>query len=741
MINRIVTAVFLFLSSTILHAQIDKEFWFAVPYANPSNGRIPVYLRIEAFTQAATVTIDVPANPALQPKTITIAANSSYSLDLSGWLADLENIPANTILNKGLHVTATKEISAYYELYGASFYAPGTNSDIFTFKGRNALGKLFYTPFQTRWDNQIDIDAWASFDIIATENNTLVTITPTQDIVGHAASVPFTIVLQKGQTWSGQSITTVAANRPTGTKIEATKPIAVTVKDDSMLFEEHWDMGGDQIIPVSQSGTAYFVLKHLLMTLEPDNDFAYVLATEDNTQVFLEGATTPQTTLNAGMQIEIPINQTTYITSSAPVYVLHVTGFDRELAEAIIPQIRCTGYKEVGFIRSNTEDLVLNILTKKGNENSFILNGKKTLIQASDFSVIPGNTDWVFTSKYFNAAQLPALRANLITNTKGSFHLSIMNGGTDTGFRYGYFSDFGFVDLGSDTTICPGKPYEISAGIQKDSYLWSPTGKTTSSIIARDSGTYTVLVTKDTCSFRDTIHISYYADQGDIISSKNTDTTCANQTLVINTYPSYHDFLWSTGETSAGITVNQSNTYRVNAKNHFGCTEKDSLKITVLPLPTGNITYSPPDDQTFCSTDIVHLTAPVNFSSYLWHTGETTRNIQTTKTENGIYSVVLTDSLGCKNPVYLEVDCSVFIEVYNLITPNGDGLNDFFEVSGLLKNTYSLKIYNSWGALVYSNDNYNNVWDAEPLEDGVYYFSLTHYKGKRNIKGWFHAIH
>lgn len=740
MIYRIVLITCIILNSISSHSQIDKEFWFAVPYANPSNGRLPVYLRFQAFDEAATVKINIPSNTGFAEKTVQIAANGSLSVDISSWLPQLENNPGNTILNKGLHITSSKEITVYYELYGTNSYAAGTNSDLFSLKGRNALGKLFFTPFQNRFNNQVGIDAFASFDIIATEDNTQITITPTKNIVGHNASIPFTITLNKGQTWSGQATATDADERPFGSKIESTKPIAVTVKDDSMLDQNNWDMGGDQIIPVSQLGLEYFVLKHTL-SQPGGNDYAYILATQNNTDIFINASSIPFTTLNAGEQIEVSINETIYVRSSFPIYIMHLTGFENELAEAVIPKISCTGSKKVGFIRSNTEDFVVNILTKKGNEGSFILNGKNTLLTAGDFSVISGNPDWVYASKAFSISQLPALKANLISNASGYFHLSIMSGATDTGFRYGYFSDFGFVDLGPDAEICAGVPFELSAGIQKDSYQWKPNGETASSIFVKDVGTYSVIVKKDTCTYYDTVSISYSPYQGDIITSKNNDTTCANVPLTIQTSSVYQQITWSTGEVSPTITVTQPNTYNVAGYNNYGCLTYDLINITVLPIPTGSIGFSPINEEVFCSADLINLYAPPGYESYQWFNGDTIQQIQIPKIETGLYGVLVADTFGCKAAMFLEIDCSTYIETYNLITPNGDGLNDFFKVKGLLKNTYALKIYNSWGSLVYSNDNYNNVWNAEPLEDGVYYFSMIHYKGKRNISGWLHVLH
>ena len=741
MVYRLLLGILLLLFSTSSFAQIDKEFWFAAPYVNPTNGRVPVYLRFQSFDAATTITLSIPAKSNFTPIQIQLAANSSHSLDISSWLNQIENEQTNIALPNGLHIVSTKEIYVYYEVYGASSYAPGTNSDLFTLKGRNALGTEFYTPFQTRFDNYADINAHASFDIVATQDNTQITIITTADIIGHASLVPFTITLNRGETWSCQAAYIEGVNRPTGSHILSSKPIAVTLKDDSMFKGSNWDLGGDQLIPISQLGTEYIVIKHVLNT-QTDNDYAYILATEDNTDIFTEGNPIALTTLNKGMQIEVNIQQTLYITSSKPVYVLHVTGFGDELAEAILPQINCTGSKKVGFIRSNNENLVLNILTRVGAEGSFILNGNSTLVKATDFTAVAGSSNWLFASIEYTPAQIPSLRANLLNNTTGYFHLGVMNGLSDnTGFRYGYFSDFGFTELGSDTTICTNAPIELSAGIQKDSYLWSPNGETTPTIITQDSGTYSVIVTKESCEFefKDTIHVAFFPQTGPIIINDD-DSICANKTLAIKTNTDYSNFIWSTGATTDSIIVSNTNTYKVTATNIYGCTVRDSVDVTALPIPSGTINHSPGDEKIFCSTLTIDLIAPDNYSKYEWFDGSTNRQLQTTKTEDGSYWVTLTDSLSCTNTISTEIDCSIYVEVYNLITPNGDGKNDFFEIKDLQRNTYALKIYNSWGSLVYSNDHYNNDWNVEPLEDGVYFYSLIHFKNKRNLKGWLHVL-
>jgi gliding motility-associated-like protein len=88
--------------------------------------------------------------------------------------------------------------------------------------------------------------------------------------------------------------------------------------------------------------------------------------------------------------------------------------------------------------------------------------------------------------------------------------------------------------------------------------------------------------------------------------------------------------------------------------------------------------------------------------------------------------------------VYTE-DCSLLAP--NIITPNGDGVNDYFVVSNLdmLDYNWSLEIYNRWGKRVFSATPYLNDWDADNLSDGVYFYMLrssgtsTSYKGSVSV--------
>lgn len=78
----------------------------------------------------------------------------------------------------------------------------------------------------------------------------------------------------------------------------------------------------------------------------------------------------------------------------------------------------------------------------------------------------------------------------------------------------------------------------------------------------------------------------------------------------------------------------------------------------------------------------------------------------------------------------------------NIFTPNGDGLNDFFEIPDLPSDFCSaqfagIKIFNRWGKEVYFSNQNTFKWDGKGVIDGVYFyvidFGSTQYKGSVTI--------
>jgi gliding motility-associated-like protein len=80
--------------------------------------------------------------------------------------------------------------------------------------------------------------------------------------------------------------------------------------------------------------------------------------------------------------------------------------------------------------------------------------------------------------------------------------------------------------------------------------------------------------------------------------------------------------------------------------------------------------------------------------------------------------------------------------VPNVVTPNGDGLNDYLVIDDLdlNRNQTELVIYNQWGDLVFKAAPYKNDWGgqfkSQPLPDGTYYYLFTREPGGQPTAGF-----
>ncbi|MCA1763163.1 MAG: gliding motility-associated C-terminal domain-containing protein [Flavobacteriales bacterium] len=477
----LLVAFFIFiLSTTISFAQTSTEFWLAPPQVTSghSTGGDPSYIRLASGDLAADVTISQPANPGFNggtPITTTLAPNSSETIEITSLLPDLFTSPTGTVLNTGLKIESTTDITAIFEISSPQ------NPDIWALKGINGLGTEFYTPMQNTWRNgSYTPEPYTSFDIVATEDNTTVLIYPTSELDGgQPAFESFVITLNEGQTYSASVTSTNGSDNPSGSSIISDKPIAVSVKDDSVWPQPAGckDLIGDQLVPVDIVGNEYIVNKGGLTTPE----YAYVVATQTNTQISVNGAV--ETTLFNGETYRITItDDLTYITGDKDFYLIHISGFGCEVGMALLPPLNCAGSEQVSFVRATNESFFINLLVPAGAEDDFVLNGDATLIDPADFDPVPGTGGfWVGAQIQFGTGQIPSGDPNLITNSQEPFSLGLINGGASSGCRFGYFSEFSaeiLVDAGPDQTVCANRDTEIEGSISGGATqgVWSTNG-------------------------------------------------------------------------------------------------------------------------------------------------------------------------------------------------------------------------------------------------------------------------
>jgi gliding motility-associated-like protein len=471
-------------TSYLCRAQTDTVFWFAAPEVSihTANFDRPIVLRMTTSAQPATVTISQPAGGGLPPQVVNIAANSTQTVDLTTWIDQIENKPANANLNYGLKIQSTTSITAYYEVVSAQCQC---NPEIFVLKGQNALGNDFWIPSQNYLDNNNAYSPvpFSSFDVVATQNNTTVTITPSNAIVGHAAGVPFNVLLQEGQTYSATAASGLAAQHLQGSRVTSDKPIAITVKDDLLNgapFGGCSDLGGDQIVPVNLLGTEYVAMSGFL---NAPGDQLFITATQNGTSITRNG--TFITTINAGQTYQLAIGgASAYVQTSAPAYVWQMSGFGCEIGMDLIPPIICTGGFSVSITRSTTEDLYVNVMVQNGGQGNFTVNGSNAVITAGMFTAVPGTGgQWLSAQVSLPVGSYPQNTSISIDNSTSLFHLGVIHGSGSSGTRFGYFSNFAKFEvnaLAAAPNVCAGSGLQLNAdSIPLAVYSWTgPSGFT-----------------------------------------------------------------------------------------------------------------------------------------------------------------------------------------------------------------------------------------------------------------------
>lgn len=98
------------------------------------------------------------------------------------------------------------------------------------------------------------------------------------------------------------------------------------------------------------------------------------------------------------------------------------------------------------------------------------------------------------------------------------------------------------------------------------------------------------------------------------------------------------------------------------------------------------------------------------------------------------------DESGAFADLVFKVEVSSDLKIYNAISPNGDGIHDFFEMEGIRQYPDNkLDVFNRWGDKVFyasGYDNVKNTFDGKNLPDGTYYYVLQLGKDRKTLEGY-----
>jgi gliding motility-associated-like protein len=626
--------VFLLLFANKLFCQKDTSFWFAAPAIVPTYevNPTPNKFRVISYGQAATVTLSEPANPAFVTYTVILQPYSSADIVVGPQIGMIENQPTNTVLNYGIHISATAKISCYYEIN------QNRNSGIFSLKGNAALGNDFTIPVEYSFYGN-----HKGFVLVASEDNTVIKIRSAGTNLTFIDSV--SISLSRGQTYAsiGSSWKYIQNQiNIAGTNIVSNKPLSVTFYEDDVNYMSDGsgncgNLLGDQMVPASRAGYDHMAVRGELSIprfpppFPQTYDYLMMMQTTLTTISWsIPGGSfqDPGSVYGAGpIIIDSSLSNTPSIVFVSPqVLAWQLTGVGCKMSSATLPTILCNGSREAGFIRSTNEPLYINILCREQDTASFLVNGKPGIITSAMFKDVPANNGpqlniggkWEYARLSFgNFNMIDKLfkvdSVVYISNTTGIFKAGFLNGGL-TSARYLYYTDYdvnelapkiiGNQCLGNDIGLVVKQTYNTSYHWEGPNGFVSDTGyyAIIHNAPLAAAGTYYVTANVPDCPtvFTDSIQVPIYTKASG--SLPPDDSICiggSKQVPIVFTGKAAFTLSYS-DSSAAGINIHTVNNigqspytflaapttttlYRVLAvKDSLGCT---------LPLP--NYTPNP----------------------------------------------------------------------------------------------------------------------------------------------------
>ncbi|MGB1031253.1 MAG: IgGFc-binding protein, partial [Flavobacteriales bacterium] len=365
----------------------------------------------------------------------------------------------NAVLETGLIITSDKPVQASHRV------AATNNQTLITLKGENGKGQDFWCGSQVRNLNQNYFpEEYHFISVMATENNTTITIdTPFAMFAngGGNLSNPVVIQLNKDDSYL------IRGHDPTehvaGAHVTSDKDILVTSGSTHTRISgagaTSADGGTDQLVPVDLMGNSFVVVRG---DNDPTYDYAIIVATEDGTEVTVDGIG-PPTLLNAGEYFDYTLTGSMgtphYISTTGISYCYHVSGAsqNQEVGMSCMPQLECTGsrYIENSRLPANAQTQVMTFVVPPEAEPTFTINGDLySTVAGVTSQAVPGLTDWI-------AVTVPngSMLQNNVYESEGFFHAGFLtgdNGATGTfGYLSGFDDAFEFIDPNEDlpTTV------------------------------------------------------------------------------------------------------------------------------------------------------------------------------------------------------------------------------------------------------------------------------------------------
>lgn len=138
-----------------------------------------------------------------------------------------------------------------------------------------------------------------------------------------------------------------------------------------------------------------------------------------------------------------------------------------------------------------------------------------------------------------------------------------------------YYNPFPVIELGNDTSICPGDTLTLKPGISNSNFKWQD-NSTDSVFVLSHQGIYWVEVTKNNCSATDTIIVHNYALPS--INLGRDTSICQGKSISIIANAQNVTYLWNDNSTNPEFKVIYPGTYWVIVSDS-NCSSSDTINI------------------------------------------------------------------------------------------------------------------------------------------------------------------
>lgn len=551
----------LLLSCSFGYAQLSDLHYLPPLRQGQNNGAIQqqaVYLSTPETT-AITVNVYQGTNPtAITSFSISNTSPATYNLgDGNNNVTLVDDSNTGVVLtSSGLRFESNGGENFYVNYRGRS----NSQAASLTSKGRVALGQNF------KWGGVPNLGSQVSksntLGIMATEDNTTITLSgydPDCEFrVGSnragITSDSHTITLDANEsfvyeTYIGTSPTLAHERGWIGASIVADKDIVISngsLNYGRQAGSGNRDAGIDQPVPENRLGKEYVFVRGN-GNGNGWTEFPLIIATENNTQIFVNGSATPIATLNDGDFFEIPssnyssnsVGANMYVETSKDVYAYQCMGGSTQAYTQglnFVAPVSCLLPDTMDNIPSITDaagvtinggvTIIAATTTPDSNITVTDGNGNVTLPPSASIS---GTSDW----KTF---YIPSLTGNVSVQSTGPIAVGFFgfNGARGVAGYYSGFDTVPNIDLQITGNSClPGAVLQIASGETFDAYQWfedgiAIPGATSPTYSATNAGDYFLRVTRGPCSY-DSNSIAVYFCNPDIVVNKTADVTSLNE--------------------------------------------------------------------------------------------------------------------------------------------------------------------------------------------------------------------